>query len=66
VSDIVQNAARRNLLLSHVAAALRASQHKLDDLDAFVARHFEGPWAAAGVGMTASEGRRHFLDTVVE
>ncbi|KAI8469957.1 MAG: hypothetical protein J3K34DRAFT_521754 [Monoraphidium minutum] len=66
VSEMIQNVARRNLLLTHVSAALRAAQHRLDDLDAFVADHFEGPWAAAGVGGGRAEGRRHFLDTVVD
>lgn len=65
VSGITQNAARRNLLLSHVSAALRASQGELNALDAFVAGHFMSPWAAAGIGDDKQEGRRHFLDTVV-
>ncbi|KIZ06288.1 hypothetical protein MNEG_1669 [Monoraphidium neglectum] len=64
VSELMQNAARRNLLLSHVSAALRATQHRLDALDDFVADNFESPWAAAGVGPGALEGRKHFLDTV--
>jgi hypothetical protein len=58
-------AARRNALLAHAVAALRASQHKLDELDAFVAAHFEGPWVAAGIGAGKQKGRRHFVDTVV-
>ena len=61
----MQNTARRNLLLSHLSAALRAAQEKLDELDEFVADHFEGPWSAVGVGGAGAEGRKHFLDMVV-
>lgn len=66
VSGLMQGAARRNLLLSHVSAALRASQEKLDEVDDFVEAHFQGPWDAAGMGATGAEGRKHFLDTVAE
>ena len=64
VSDALRGAARRNLLLASLAAALREAQASLDGLDAFVAAHFLGPWAAAGLEGDAREGRRHFLDTV--
>lgn len=60
VSEIMQNAARRNVLLAHVGAALRQLQQQLDALDAFVAHHFKGPWAGAGLG----DSGRHWLDTV--
>jgi hypothetical protein len=66
ISQITQNVARRNLLLAHTAAALREVQRRLDAVDEFVADHFEGPWAAAGVTNGKIPGRRHFLDTVVE
>lgn len=56
----LQNAARRNVLLAHVGAALRQLQQQLDALDAFVAHHFKGPWAGAGLG----DSGRHWLDTV--
>lgn len=64
VSEIATNAARRNLLLGHVAAALREGQGRLDEFDAFVEDHLQGPWAAAGIGADRVDGRRHFLDTV--
>ena len=64
VSDALQNAARRNLLIAHAAAALREGQRRLDAFDAFVATHFEGPWAAAGVGADRHDARRHFLGAV--
>jgi hypothetical protein len=56
----LQNAARRNVLLAHVGAALRQLQQQLDALDAFVAHHFKGPWAKAGL----NDNNRHWLDTV--
>jgi hypothetical protein len=56
----LQNAARRNVLLAHVGAALRQLQQQLDALDAFVAHHFKGPWASAGL----QDNNRHWLDTV--
>lgn len=55
-----QNAARRNVLLAHVGAALCQLQHQLDALDAFVSHHFKGPWEAAGM----KDSNRHWLDTV--
>lgn len=64
VSDILQGAARRNLLLASLAAALRESQRSLDGLDAFVRERFLGPWADVGIDSDKQEGRRHFLDTV--
>lgn len=64
-SEIMQNVARRNLLLAHISSALRAAQHGLDDLDEFVGAHFGGPWVGAGMGADPVEGRKHFLDTVV-
>lgn len=57
---LLQNAARRNALLSHVSAALRQLQHQLDAVDAFVGHHFKGPWEAAGM----KDAHRHWLDTV--
>ncbi|KAF8055392.1 hypothetical protein HT031_006759 [Scenedesmus sp. PABB004] len=60
VSEIMQNAARRNELLAHVSAALRQLQHQLDAVDAFIAHHFAGPWEAAGM----RDAHRHWLDTV--
>eukprot|EP00775_Hariotina_reticulata_P008516 gene8516-8698_t len=60
VSEIMQNAARRNALLSHVSAALRQLQHQLDAVDAFVGHHFKGPWETAGL----KDAHRHWLDTV--
>eukprot|EP00878_Enallax_costatus_P009803 GHUV01010236.1.p1 GENE.GHUV01010236.1~~GHUV01010236.1.p1 ORF type:complete len:735 (+),score=167.23 GHUV01010236.1:318-2522(+) len=60
VSEIMQNAARRNQLLAHVGAALRQLQHQLDAVDAFVDHHFRGPWEPAGL----KDAKRHWLDTV--
>ncbi len=66
VSEMMQNAARRNILLSHIAAGLKAAQHRLEEFDEFVSMHFEGPWARVGMGEGAMESRKHFLDTVVK
>lgn len=60
VSESMHNAARRNLLLAHVSAALKHLQHELDRIDGFVAGHFAGPWEAAGM----MDSNRHWLDTV--
>lgn len=64
MSDAAAAIARRNLLLSHVSAALRGAQERLDAFDAFVAAHLEGPWGAAGIGKDVQRRRRRFLETV--
>lgn len=64
VPETVANAARRNLLIAHAAAALREGQKRLDALDAFVSENFEGPWAAAGIDDDKHEARKHFLGAV--
>jgi hypothetical protein len=60
VSETTQAIARRNLLLSHTSAMLKQLQEQLNEFDAFVNRHFQGPWEAAGM----SDDGRHWLDTV--
>jgi len=62
VSEITQSIARRNLLLSHTSAMLKQLQEQLNEFDAFVSRHFQGPWEAAGM----SDDGRHWLDTVAQ